>query len=124
MKDADREERERWLKAFLPLYEKSADLIQKIAKIDADGLPTDVETLIEGYEKLPPILQSVKEIPKPKDFEDLLYSCIRAGEWGIKFVQDPSRVRFASIVFFTNFANGLMESFSKRLAALSEKKTG
>ena len=130
MKDVDSEEREQWLKAFLPIYENSANLIQKIAKIDADGSPTDVETLIEGYEKLPPILQSVKEIPKPKekelrklkkDFEDLLYSCIRAGEWGIKFVQDPSRIRFANIVFFTNFANGLMESFSKRLSSLSEK---
>jgi len=130
MKDVDREERAQWLKAFMPLYEQAAPLIRNIAKVDADGSPTDVGNLIEGYEKLPPILQSVKEIPKPrekelrklkKDFEDLLYSCIRAGEWGIKFVQDPSRIRFASIVFFTNAANGLMESFSKRLAALSEK---
>jgi hypothetical protein len=131
MKGVDREAREEWLKAFMPLYEQAAPLIRNIAKkVDADGLQTDVGSLVEGYEKLPPILQSVKEIPKPKekelrklkkDFEDLLYSYIRAGEWGIKFVQDPSRIRFGSIVFFTNVANGLMESFSKRLAALSGK---
>ena len=130
MKGVDREERAQWLKAFMPLYEQAARLIRNIAKVGADGLPTDVESLIEGYEKLPPILQSVKEIPKPKekelrklkkDFEDLLYSCIRAGEWGIKFAQDPSRISFANIVLFTNFANGLMESFSKRLAPLAEK---
>jgi hypothetical protein len=131
MKDVEREERAQWLKAFMPLYEQAAPLIRNIAKkVDADGLRTDVGSLVEGYEKLPPILQSVKEIPKPKekelrklkkDFEDLLVSCIRAGEWGIKFVQDPSRIRFGSIVFFTSVANGLMESFSKRLAALSGK---
>lgn len=130
MKDVDREETERWLKAFMPLYEQAAALIHKIAKIDADGMPTDLATLVEGNEKLPPILKSVKELPKPKekelrklkkDFQDVLDACIKAGGWGVKLIQDPNRVRFANIVFWTTFASGLMESFSKRLTLLSKE---
>ncbi len=128
MKEEDKEKTEHWLQEFMTLYKQADTLIHKIAEVDADGTPTDLTTLLEGYEKLPPILKSVKEIPKPKEKElrklkrelqDILDACIKASEWGVKLAQDPNRVRFANIVFWTTFASGLMESFSKRLTSLS-----
>lgn len=130
MKEVDKEETERWLKAFMPIYEQSATLIYKIAKIDAEGLPADLPTLMEGNAKLPTILKSVKDLPKPKekelhklkkDFENVLDACIKAGGWGVKLSRDPNRVRFSNIVFWTSMASSFMESLSKRLASLSEK---
>ena len=127
MKEEDKEETEHWLQEFMTLYEQAETLILKIAKVDADGMPTDLRTLMEGSEKLPPILKSVKEISKPKEkelrklkkeFQDILDACIKASEWGVKLAQDPNRVRFANIVFWTTSASGLMESFSKRLTSL------
>jgi len=130
MKEADREETERWLRAFMPIYEQSAALIHRIAKFDGEGLPADLPTLVEGNTKLPLILKSVKEMPKPeekelrklkKDFENVLDACIKASEWGVKFSQDQSRVRLSMIVFQTTAASEFMKSFSKRLTLLSKE---
>ena len=130
MKEAVREETERWLKGFMPLYQQAATLIHKIAKFDAEGLPTDLPTLLDGNVKLPPILKSVKELPKPKekelrklkkDFENVLDACIKASEWGVKFSQDQSRIRLSMIVFQTTAAIEFMKSFSKRLTLLSKE---
>ncbi len=128
MKDVDREETERWLKEFMTLYKQTDTLVNKITKTVADNIPANLEILLEGYEKLPPIFQSVKELPKPKekefsrlknDFKDVLDACIKAGGWAVKLIQDPSRSRFANIIFFTTLASGIMEKVSKRLASLS-----
>lgn len=123
-----KEETEHWLQEFMTLYEQADTLIHEIAQVGAGGMPTDLATLSEGYEKLPPILKSVKEIPKPKEKEhrklkkelqDILDACIKASEWGVKLAQDPNQARFANIVFWTTFASGLIESFSRRLNSLS-----
>ena len=129
IKDVDREEAERWLQTVMPLYEQAATLTHKIAKVDNDGLPADLTTLIEVSTKLTPILKSVKEIPKPrekelrklqKDFKQALDACISASKWGVKLSQKPNRVRFSVTVFWTSLANSFMESLSKKLALLSE----
>jgi len=129
MKEVDREEAERWLKTFMSLYDQAATLTQNIAQVDADGLPTDLTALKEIGIKLPPILKSVKEMPKPKgkelrrlkkDFKLTLDACISASKWGIKHSQKPNRVRFSVTVFWTSLAISFTESLSKRLALLSE----
>lgn len=129
MNELSRED-ELWLQEFMLLYQKDDTLVQKIVKVDANGSPADLQTLIKGYEKLPSILQAIKELPKPKEkelrklkdnYRDVLVSCIKAGDWAIKLTQDPSRVRFANIVLFTTLASGIMEKVSKRLLSLSKE---
>jgi hypothetical protein len=44
--------KEEWLQMFLPLHGQADPLIQIIAKLDADGLPADLRTLIEANWKL------------------------------------------------------------------------
>jgi hypothetical protein len=138
MKEVDEEETQRWLKAFMPLYEQATPLIQGIAKLDADGLPTDLGILVEATKKLQPILESARNLSKPKqkrvrnvkkDFENVLSRCIKAGETGVKLLDDLShgapqialRMRLATIVGYTGQAGVYYESLSKRLATLSEE---
>lgn len=138
MKEADKEKTERWLKAFMPLYEQAAPLIQRIAKLGANGLPTDLGTLVEATEKLQPILESARNLPKPKqkefrnvkkDFENVLSRCIKAGEIGVKLLDDLShgaprialRMRLATTAGYTGQATVYHESLCKRLAALSRE---
>jgi len=121
----------------MPLYEQAAPLIQSIAKLDANGLPSDLQTLVEANEKLQPILKSVKNLPKPeqkefhnikKDFENVLFRCIKAGEMGVKLLDDLShgphkwywRIRLATIVGWTGQATVYYESLSERLASCLE----
>ncbi len=129
MKDLDREEAERWLKIFMSLYEQATILTPKISEVDSDGVPTDVTALREINIKLPPILKSVKEMPKPKekelrklnkDFKLALDACISASKWGIKLNQKSSRFRFSVTVFWTSLAISFKESLSKKLASLPE----
>jgi hypothetical protein len=128
MKKVDKEEAERWLEIFMPLYEETAPLAHKISEVNADGLPTDLIALKEISIKLPPILKSMKEMPKPKNKElcslkkDLklsLDACIKASKWVLKLNQKPSRVRFSVAVFWTSLAISFTESLSQRLALLS-----
>lgn len=130
MKEIDREEAQRWLKLFIPLYEQAATLTHNIAQVNADGLPTDLTSLREISIKLPPILKSVKEMPKPKsrelrrlkkDFKLALDACIKASKWRIKQSQKSNRFRFSVTVFWAALAISFMESLSKKLALLSEQ---
>jgi hypothetical protein len=130
IKDVDGEEAERWLKAFMSVYEQAAISIHKIAELDADGFPADLITLLEGSVKLPPMLKCVKEIPKPKekelrklkqDSEHVLDACIKASEWGVKLSQDRNRARLSNIVFWTSMAISSTDSLSKRLGSLTQK---
>jgi hypothetical protein len=129
MKEIDREEVERWLQKIMPLYEQTAILTQNIAQVNADGLPTDLTALREISIKLPPILKSVKEMPKPKskelrrlkkDFKLALDACISASKWRIKQSQKSSRFRLSVTVFWTSLAIDFMESLPKSLASLTE----
>ena len=129
MKGIDKEEAKRWLQTIMPLYKKTAILTQNIAQVNADGLPTDLTALREISLKLPPILKSVKEMPKPKskelrrlkkDFKLALDACIKASKWRIKQSQKSSRFRLSVTVFWTSLAISFMESLSKKLALLSE----
>lgn len=138
MKEGDEEKTERWLKAFMPLYEQAAPLIQVIAQLEANRLPADLRTLVEVTEKLQPILESARNLSKPKhkefrnikkDFENVLSRCIKAGEIGVKLLDDLShgapqialRMRLATIIGYVGQATAYHESLCKRLASLSRK---
>jgi len=120
-----------WLQAFMPLYKKATPLIKSVVEKSSDGLPADLETLIEAYRQLRPILESTKKLPKPKRkefrriqkaFEGTLSQCIAAGGMGVKMLDDfghnaqtAARMRIAGIVGLTEQARLLYEVLCKEL---------
>ena len=131
IKEVDREEAVQLLKTLMPLSEQVAPIVRRITKVDAnDMLVADLEDFLEAVKELPPILESMKRVPKPKDkelrkykkeIEDSLDACIKACKWYLKFAESPSRVRLASIVFQMSVATSLMESATQRLTLLTNK---
>lgn len=132
------EEQGQWLRVFMPLYEQVAPLIRDIAKLDTNNQPADLSTLLEGGQKLPPILESVKKMPKPKqkelrsikqEFEKVLHCCIKASESGAILVdsvalrdwQITQRMRFSNIIVWTIQAQTWYKSLSKKLDSLHER---
>lgn len=114
-----------WLTVFLPVYKQARPTVETVAKLDSDGHPASLDSLVEGYKLLPPILQSIKEMPKPSNkelrkikdkLEKTLEMSIKAGEMALKMIDDhahgartASRMHFASIVGYVSYA----ESFYK-----------
>ena len=138
MDRAGRVERDPWLEAFVPLYEKGAPLIQRVVERSSDDLPADLRTLVDAYMQLRPVLERAKSLPKPKqrefrriqkDFEKVLSRCISAGGIGVKMLDDLShgapqvaiRMRFATIVGHTEQARIYYESLYKQMASLIQK---
>ena len=129
MKEADREETEQWLEIFISLYERASIFIHcVIDKVNADGLPSDLLALPEVIQNLPPILKSVRELPRPrqielrrlkKDLKLTIDTCIKASKWAIKLDRKASRVRLSAAVFWTSLAISFSESLSLKLALLS-----
>ncbi len=136
METKDCKEEDLWLQLFLPLYTQAAPLIQIITKLDANALPANLRTLAEANWKLRPILKSLKGLPNPKqkdlrnikkDFENVLVRCIKAGETGMKMLDDLShgapqiaiRMRLTTIVGYTTQASIYYESLCKLLNSSS-----
>jgi len=133
IKHEEREDSDKWLKEFMPLYEKANPFIQKVIKIDADTDSATVKSFVaavrEGYQELSLILRCVKAIPKPKekelgklraDFERALIFCISAATLAVQFYKKPSRFTLAKLVWHAGLAKGRMEDFSKRLVSVSK----
>jgi len=128
MKEADREVTERWLEAFIPLYEQASIFIHRVIdKVNADGLPADLPALPKVIQDLSPILKSVRELPRPrqielrrlkKDLKLTIDACIKASVWAIKLNRKVSRVRLSAAVFWTSLAVSFSESLSLKLALL------
>jgi hypothetical protein len=126
------EERLRWFQIFMPLYEKAAPLVRRIANIEMLGageLPVSPYTLVESNLTLRPILQALKKIPEPKEkdlvsiqteLETALSSCIKAAEAAAKYIDLQGRgiadqVLLGIIINSTVLAHEYIESVSKRL---------
>lgn len=116
----------------MPLYEKAAPLVRRIANIDTLGageLPVSPYTLVESNLTLRPILEALKKIPEPKEkdlvsiqveFETALSSCIKAAEAAAKYIDLEGRgiadqVLLGTIINSTVLAHEYIESVSKRL---------
>ena len=125
---------ESWLRKFLALYDQISPLINQVAKLDEKGLPPNIDILLKAYAELPPILTSLKSLPKPpekqfnnmkKDFERLLVACIKAGEMGMKMIDDmragaqtAARMHFASVGGYITNATAYHKLLCKQLPSL------
>lgn len=129
MKEVDREEAGRWLEAFIPLYEQSSAFIHCVTdNVTADGLPGDSTALPEVIRKLSPLLESVRQLPKPgqitlrrlkKDLKLTIDACIKACRWTIKLNNKSSRFRLSAAVFWTSLAVSFSGSLSAKLVSLT-----
>jgi len=132
MKDSANEAKEQWLKSFMVIYKQASPLINTVAKLDAEGQPAGPDSFLEAYQNFRPLLQSLKEMPKPshkelrnikKDFEKTLSMCVKAGEMMIKMIDDlrhgsqlASRMHLASVVGYVSYAEIYHKSLLDRLS--------
>jgi hypothetical protein len=126
VKDAEKKEIRQWVGEVMPLYRQTEALVRIIAQTDSDGLPTDIKNLSEILIYLPPILDRVKRMTKPKssklqhlqkDFKLMLNACIKSARYRLKIEKKQNRLWFSTAVFWTNLAI----SFQKALSPEMEK---
>jgi len=128
-------ERQSWFEAFLPLYERAAHIIDRIADLGmltSGELPVSPYAIAESNLTLQPILEATRKIHKPKEKELLaiqqefqlsLSSCIRAVEAAVKYIELEERGTYNSAVLNTIInslvlAHDYIESASDKLIAL------
>jgi len=139
IKPEDRENSDKWLEEFMPLYERANPFIQRIIKIDADTDSATVksfaDTCVEGYQELILALQRMKALPKPKekelsklmaDFESVLINCLGVSQCARQLAEKKSRFTppkftLAKLVSWAGMAKGRMEDCSKILASVSRE---
>jgi hypothetical protein len=124
------EERLKWFKSFLPLYEKAAPIIMYIAdpeRLRSGELPVSLDTIMASSLTLRPVLGAMRKLRKPKDkqlaeiqkgFEIALSSCIKAAEASASFMRAQERGLDAwslitTIVSSIVLAQEYMDSVSK-----------
>jgi len=133
VEDTDKE----WLKELMSIYEQASPIIETVTKVDSDGQPASLDSLIEGYRFLPPLLQSIKRMQKPHnkelrkikgDLQKTLEMSIKAGEMALKMIDDhthgariASRMHFASIVGYVSYAGIYNKSVKERLVKIGVK---
>jgi hypothetical protein len=113
----------KWLVEFLRLYDQAQ--INDITRLDSGNMPADHTAALIGATTLPPILDAVKELPKPKDrqlralkraFEDTLWAAIIASEDVRELADSPqNRVPVARIAFDATCAADMNEQLSQKL---------
>ena len=133
------EERLKWLKSFLPLYEKAVPTITYIAdpnRLLSGELPVSLDILMASSLTLRPVLTAVRKLRKPKEkqladiqkgFEIALTSCIKAAEATAKYVRAQERGMDGSplittIISSIVLAQEYMESTSKVFEPLLDIK--
>lgn len=125
---------EEWLTAFMSVYSQASPTIEVVAKLDLEGYPASLDSLVEGYRLLPSLLRSAKELPKPSkkelrkikgNLEKILEMSIKAGEMALKTVDDnahgagtASRIHLASIVGYVSCAEGLHKLVKEELTKI------
>ena len=131
--DTDKE----WLKDLMSIYKQASPTIETVTEVDSDGQPASLDSLVEGYGFLPPILQSIKRMQKPSDkelrkikgdFEKTLEMSIKAGEMALRMIDDynhgartASRMHFASIVGYVSLAESYHKLVKERLTKIGIK---
>lgn len=123
-----------WLTVFMSVYKQASPIIETIAKLDSDGHPASLDSLVEGYKLLPPVLQSIKGMPKPSNkelrkikdnLEKTLEMGIKAGEMALKMIDDhahgartASRMHFASVVGYVSYVGSYHKLVKERLTRI------
>jgi len=134
IKDNSNEVEGEWLKSFMLIYTQARPLIDTMAELDTEGQPARLDSLVEGYRLLPPILQSIKRMQKPSDkelrkikgdFEKTLEMSVKAGEMALKMIDDYKygartalRMHFASIVGYVSNAESYHKFVKERLTKI------
>jgi hypothetical protein len=128
------EEVREWLKEFIPLYEKTVPIIDKITiidnKADKASIKTGIDALLGSHDELLLTLNAVKHLTKPKErdlgklranFEDALKACISASQIMIEAThkQGLGRSEYAKLVYFTSMAKGIMQKVNKTIISVS-----
>lgn len=139
IKHEDREDSDKWLEEFMPLYKRANPFIQEIINIDANAdlatVKSFADTCVEGYQELMLALQRIKAIPKPKkkelsklmaDFESVLINCLGVSQCARQLAGKQSRFTLpkftlAKFVSWAGMAKGRMEDCSKILASVSRE---
>lgn len=134
------EERLKWFKSFLPLYEKAAPIIMYIAdpeKLRSGELPVSLDTIMASSLTLRPVLGAVRKLRKPKDkqladiqkgFEVALSSCIKAAEASASYMRAQERgldiwSLLSTIISSIVLAQEYMDSVSKVFEPLFNLKS-
>ncbi|MFA5629208.1 MAG: hypothetical protein WC958_02990 [Dehalococcoidales bacterium] len=124
MKNTEKQDTITWLTAVVPLYRQAEEITVPFTNIGPDGFPTDLDGLANVLVALPPILATVKKLPKPeysklrllqKDFKLTLDACIKSAKNRLKFEQKRGRFAFSAAVFWTDLAISFKTSFSKKM---------
>ena len=134
MKDNSNEVERDWFESFMLIYNQASPLVDTVAKLDSEGQPANPGSLLEAYQSLLPLLQSLKDMPKPPekelrkvkdDFERTLSMCVKAGEMAMKMLDDlnhgaklAARMHVASIVGYVNYAAIYHKDLIKRLTKI------
>jgi len=137
MKEIDKIQDAMWLQAFSQVRDKANPIIHKISEAEANRSWEDrLSSFQEGLEKLPAILKSMKQTPKPKTkklrrFKMLeehgLDAYIKACECGIKLLKEPSptgmasRIRYAAMMFQISQATSYFDLANENIASFSEE---
>ncbi len=124
MKGTEKDEIRSWLCEVVPLYKQAEAITDSITRVDADGLPADIENLSVIISTLMPILAKVKKMPNPrynklrqlqKDFKLMLDACIKSAKYRLKIEKKWNRFWFSTAVFWTDLAVNFKRSLSPKM---------
>ncbi|MFC1977200.1 hypothetical protein ACFLWS_02910 [Chloroflexota bacterium] len=131
MKEIDRIEGAKWLQAFWSLRDQAGPIIQRLSQAEKSSLLEDkFAAHSEALERLPAILNSMKQAskPKPKELrtvkkleESALDAYIKSCEWSLKLLKDPNRAKYSAIVFQTQLAESYWKISAESAASFLKK---
>ncbi len=135
MKDIDKLEAFAWLQEFVLLSEEQAGpIIHRVSQAEASDAQEDKFTAFsEAVEKLPTVLKSMKQFPKPKRKELRLIkklqesgldAYIKSCEWSIKLLEEPNRARLSAKMWQITLATKYWDLANEEIRRFAEKCKG
>lgn len=131
MNEMDRIEGANWLQAFWIVRDQAGPIIQGVSQAEESGfLENRIAAHSEALERLPGVLDSMKQFPKPKAKalrtvkkleETALDAYIKACDWSLKRMKDPNRARYSATVFQSSLATSYWEISAKEAAKFLQK---
>lgn len=131
MKETDRVEGAMWLQSFWSLRDQAGPIIHKVSRAeDSDSPEERFKAFSEALEKLPAILESMKQTTKPKQKElrtikkleeSALDAYIKSCDWGMKLLKDSNRARYSAMTFQLSLATSYWEISAKEGAKFLKK---
>jgi hypothetical protein len=125
-----------YLNTLASIYQNLNPPLSSVARIE-NNMPPDLEILFQAHSNYQPTLQNIKILHKApnkdlqrmaKNLEQALSMCIKAGEMSDKMVDDlrhnaqsASKMHFASIVGYINYAKIYDAEFTKKMNQLYKR---